>query len=344
MNYLRNTWYMAAWSEELAEGALFNRTLLGESILFYRKTDTSVAAISNRCPHRFAPLHMGTLQGDCVRCPYHGLTFHSAGKCSHNPHGDGRIPKAAQVKAYPVIEQHLAVWIWMGDTDKADTSLIPGYAFLSAAKPTARNLGYLHTLSDYQLLTDNIMDLSHVDFLHPDTLGGGALSRVGAKLSELDGNRLRILWEAFDEVAPPAFAPHLPDPQALADVWTDVVWSPPASMYLSTGVAPAGGSDELAVTSANLHVMTPESENTTHYFYANTRSFLQDDIEYNRMLNEMLVGIFAGEDKPIVEAQQRLMGSDDFWSLKPILLAGDAGAVRARRILAGMIEQEQQAD
>jgi hypothetical protein len=61
------------------------------------------------------------------------------------------------------------------------------------------------------------------------------------------------------------------------------------------------------------------------------------------MLNEMLVGVFAGEDKPIVEAQQRLMGANDFRSLKPTLLPGDAGAVRARRILAKMIVQEPRA-
>jgi phenylpropionate dioxygenase-like ring-hydroxylating dioxygenase large terminal subunit len=92
---------------------------------------------------------MGTLRGDSVQCPYHGLAFNSAGECIRNPHGDGAIPKAAKVKAYPVVEEHLAVWIWMGDADKAEPALIPDYNFLSAAKPTARNLGYLHTQSDY---------------------------------------------------------------------------------------------------------------------------------------------------------------------------------------------------
>ena len=339
MAFLRNAWYIAAWQDEIAAGALFNRTILNEPIVFYRKQDGSIAAIGNRCPHRFAPLHLGKLEGDCVQCPYHGLRFDSSGQCTHSPHGDGRVPKAAQVKSYPVVERHLAVWVWMGDPAAANPDRIPDYSFLSSAKPTARNTGYLHTRANYELLSDNIMDLSHVDFLHPATLGGGALSRSKPQVSEI-GNGVRILWEAKNETAPPAFAAHLPDPDAPADLWTDVVWSAPALMHLSTGVTPAGKPFEEGVSSSNLHMMTPETETATHYFYANTRSFLQDDGEFNQMLDRILTGVFATEDKPMVEGQQQLMGTADLWSLKPILLPGDAGAVRVRRMLERLIKEE----
>jgi vanillate O-demethylase monooxygenase subunit len=339
MAFLRNTWYIAAWQDEIAAGALFNRTILNEPIMFYRKQDGMVAAIGDRCPHRFAPLHMGKLEGDCVQCPYHGLRFYSSGQCAHNPHGDGTIPKAARVKAYPVAERHLAVWIWMGDPALANPDLIPDYAFLAAAKPTARNTGYLHTKANYELLCDNIMDLSHVDFLHPTTLGGGALSSTRPQVSEL-GKKVRILWEARNAIAPPGFAVHLPDPQAPADVWTDVIWSAPALMHLSTGVTPAGKSFDEGVSTSNLHMMTPETDTTTHYFYANTRSFVQDDAEFNNMVDRMLIGVFAGEDKPMVEGQQQMMGTADLWSLKPILLQVDAGAVRVRRTLERLIKEE----
>lgn len=339
MAFLRNTWYSAAWQDEIAAGALFDRTILKEPIVFYRKTDGALAAIGDRCPHRFAPLHLGKLEGDCVQCPYHGLRFDSSGQCAHNPHGDGAIPKAARVKAYPVIERHLAVWIWMGDPALADPDLIPDYAFLAAAKPTARNTGYMHTRANYELLCDNIMDLSHVDFLHPETLGGGALSRARPQVSE-KGNTVRILWEAKNEVAPPVFAAHLPDPQAAADLWTDVVWSAPALMHLSTGVTTAGMPLDGSVNTSNLHMMTPETDTTTHYFYANTRSFLPDDAAFNKVVDDMTVGIFSGEDKPLVEGQQQAMGESDLWSLKPILLAGDAGAVRVRRVLERLLNEE----
>jgi len=339
--YLRNTWYIAAWGKDVTGDEILGRTILEEPIVFFRRLDGEIVAIGDRCPHRYAPLHKGRLVDGSVQCPYHGLRFNEHGKCVHNPHGDGAIPKAAQVKSYPVCERHLAIWIWMGDAERADPDLIPDYSFLSNAKPTARNIGYMPTRANYELLSDNIMDLSHVDFLHPQTLGGGAISRSKAGVSEVGDGRIRILWEAKNEVAPPAFAMHLPDPEAPADLWTDVIWSAPALMHLSTGVVPAGQPFEQGLGSSNLHMMTPETETSTHYFFANTRDFLTDDGEFNTMLDKVISGVFATEDKPMVEDQQKLMGEADFWSLKPVLLAGDAGAVRVRRALQALIQTEQ---
>ena len=61
--YLRNAWYVAAWSDDLAEGQLLGRTVLKEPIVLFRKADGNVAALQDRCPHRFAPLHMGKVIG-----------------------------------------------------------------------------------------------------------------------------------------------------------------------------------------------------------------------------------------------------------------------------------------
>lgn len=338
MTFLRNTWYIAAWFDEILPNQLFNRTILNEPIVFYRKQDGSVAAISDRCPHRFAPLHKGTIKDDCVQCPYHGLRFGSDGNCSHNPHGDGSIPKAAKVKAYPVVERHMAVWIWMGNPELADAGKIPDYSFLAKVKPTARSIGYLHSKCDYQLLSDNIMDLSHVDFLHPTTLGGGALSRTQAQVSELPGKKVEIMWKSANDIAPPVTAPKIPA-GSLIDSMTQVIWSAPALMQLSTAWTLPGEAYEEGLTSSNLHLMTPETESSTHYFYANSRNF-NDSEEFNQVIKDVLVGIFAGEDKPMVEAQQKMMEGKDLWSLKPVLLPIDAGAVRARRILQRLIDEE----
>ena len=74
--YLRNAWYVAAWSDDLAEGKLLARTIMKEPIVLYRRADGSPAALHDRCPHRFAPLSMGKIvHGDAVQCPYHGLEF-----------------------------------------------------------------------------------------------------------------------------------------------------------------------------------------------------------------------------------------------------------------------------
>lgn len=340
MNFLKNTWYVAAWSDEIADGKLFNRKILNEPIVFFRKQNGQISAIGDRCPHRFASLHLGTLEDDCVSCPYHGLTFSSDGKCVHNPHGDGTIPRAAQVRSYVVEERYLAVWIWMGDSSLADATSIPDYSFLSEAKKTARTTGYLPTAANYELVTDNIMDLSHVDFLHSSTLGGGAISRTNAQVKQI-GDTINIRWEAKNEVTPPYFRQHLSDPDSPCDLWTEVTWTAPGLMFLSFGATPSGRPSEIGYLAKALHLMTPEDETNTHYFFANSRNVRTDDAEYNANNYRVLSRIFAEEDKPMVETQQKNMGTTDFWSLRPVLIAPDVGAVQVRRALARLIQAEQ---
>jgi vanillate O-demethylase monooxygenase subunit len=221
----------------------------------------------------------------------------------------------------------------MGDAALADPALIPDYSFLEAAPATGRNTGYLPTAANYQLLSDNIMALSHVDFLHPTTLGGGSLTRAQAEVSEL-GERVCLRWNVQQDTVPPAFAQHLPNPSAPADQWTA-----PGLMELSTGIGLPGH----PIGSRNLHLMTPETETTTHYFFANTRNFLVDNGDFNRQLDTAITHVFAFEDKPIVEAQQRTMGGTDLMALKPLLLTPDAGAMRVRRKLNALLKRQQAA-
>src|SRR5260370_11583536 len=128
--YLRNAWDVAGWSDNLADGQLLSRTILKEPIVLFRKSDGHIAALQDRCPHRFAPLHMGKIVGgDRVQCPYHGLEFDASGACVLNPHGTKNIPPRARVRSYPVTEKHKAIWIWMGeqppDLPKAPYSTVP---------------------------------------------------------------------------------------------------------------------------------------------------------------------------------------------------------------------------
>lgn len=336
MTFLRNTWYMAAWSHEIEEGTLLARTILNEPIVLFRQTDGSVAAVADRCPHRFAPLHAGTVSDGRVRCRYHGLEFDGKGACVHNPHGDGSVPRASKITAYPVHEQDLIVWVWMGKPEQADRSRIPDYSFLAAAPATCRNVGYMLAKANYQLMSDNIMDLSHVDYLHPDSLGGGSLSRSTAEVTE-EGDSVRICWTVTQDTVPPAFAHEMPDPTLPADQQTHVVWTAPGWMRLKVDIDVA---EPLGLYAEALHMMTPESETTTHYFYANVRGFRADDVEFTKIVDRVTVHAFTNEDKPMVEAQQRAMGGADLFALKPVLLPIDAGAIRARRKLAGMIAEE----
>ncbi|HEX4043799.1 MAG TPA: Rieske 2Fe-2S domain-containing protein, partial [Xanthobacteraceae bacterium] len=126
--FLRNAWYVAAWADELDGGRLLPRTIMNEPIVLFRKATGEVAAIEDRCAHRFAPLSMGKIVGgDRIQCPYHGLEFDGTGACVRNPHGTKNIPSRAKVRSYPAVEKHQAVWLWMGAAP-AEPGKIPDFS------------------------------------------------------------------------------------------------------------------------------------------------------------------------------------------------------------------------
>ena len=83
--YLRNCWYAATYANDVGDTP-FARQLLGEFVVLFRTSDGVAHALEDRCPHRFAPLSMGTVVEDQLQCPYHGLRFGTDGACSYNPH------------------------------------------------------------------------------------------------------------------------------------------------------------------------------------------------------------------------------------------------------------------
>jgi phenylpropionate dioxygenase-like ring-hydroxylating dioxygenase large terminal subunit len=332
--WLQNQWYQAAWSHELRTAPLLARTILSEEILLFRDANAKPCALKDRCPHRFAPLSAGTLQQGVVRCGYHGLGFNGQGQCVLNPHG--AIASALRVQSYPVVERHQALWIWMG-AKAADPSLLPSLEFIEETPETAKFFGYMDTAANYQLLTDNILDLSHADYLHPNSLGG-MMTGAKTKTREEDGEFI-LEWLSSDCVPPPAFLSMVPPPLR-ADIWTEVRWRAPAVMILGTGANAAGTPRDPTKEAWTLHNMTPATPTRSHYFFCSTRKFKVDDAQFNQILCGLITEAFRCEDKPMLEKQQRSMRVADFWSLKPVLLGIDSGAVKVRRHLAKLIEKE----
>jgi len=339
MDYLRSAWYVAAFADEIVPGRLLARTLLEQPIVLFRDGRGAVRALADTCPHRFAPLSMGRLHGDAVQCPYHGMRFDGAGRCVHNPHGEGAIPAAARVRRHAVEERHGFVWFWAGDAEHADAALIPDYGFTLRTPADASIRGYLPTRCDYRMLVDNILDLTHADFLHAGSLGNGSLTRSRSHLEDLGDRSCRMAWHASGDVALPAFDRHLARPGAPSDQWTEVTWTAPASMLLRVGATLQGEPPEAGVDTFNLHIATPEGPGTTHYWYWSTRNFAVDP-DVNAAIRGMIEHAFAHEDKPMLEAQHRNMRGREFWDLKPVLLPTDAGCVRVRRKLAALIRDE----
>lgn len=333
--YLHDTWYMAGWTEDLPAGAMLARRIAGQDIVLYRDGAGQPVALHDRCPHRFAPLSAGKLEGDALRCGYHGVAFGRSGECVDNPHG-AKV-SALCVRSFPAAERHTAIWLWLGDAALADASLIPDLSFIDAVPPLARIASYLPTAANYELLTDNILDLSHADYLHASSLGG-MMTSAETRCHE-DGGKVTVSWEAKDCDPPPAFAAQLPK-GARAHILIAVEWQAPAVMVLTVNVVEAGTPMRAEDTSYTLHLMTPEDEQNTHYFFCNTRPYRQEDAEFTAFLRKTLTYAFSQEDKPMLEAQQGRLGSADFEDLQPVLLGVDKAAALARRSLRTMIANE----
>jgi len=340
--YLTNVWYVAALSTEVDGEALFRRRLLDVPVLIYRKGDGTPVALHDRCPHRFVPLSMGRREGDDVVCAYHGLKFDCTGKCNHNPHGNQRIPDAARTRAFPVVERHGFLWIWMGN-EAADPAAIPDYSPLDEGHPNAVAYTYMHPNANYQLILDNVMDLSHIDHVHGEIITTrGKLSPLVPQLRETAGT-VAARWEWSQQPAMLIFNQFLPEPQGEARHFFDITWSAPANIQLSVGAIQGPGKLDLddCVGQYDLHTCTPETAGTTHYFFATRRNHIVEDGEYNRIKIEAMHGAFMSEDGPILDAVQAEMGGEEFFELGPVLMSNDIAPVKVRRHLAALIEEEQ---
>lgn len=336
---MKNAWYVAALSTEVGEDALFHRKLLDTSVLIYRKKDGTPVAMQDRCPHRFLPLHMGKRVGDEVACHYHGLRFGTDGKCTHNPHGNQRIPEAMKTRSFPLLERYGFIWIWMGD-QPADPAKLPDYSPLDEGHPNALAYTYMYLKVNFELIMDNVMDLSHIDHVHGEIISTrGKLSPIVPEMRETS-RTISARWEWVQQPAMMIFANFLPDPEGPARGYFDITWAPPANIQLSVGAVQGDKSFDEAISQYDLHTVTPESENTTHYWFATRRNHIVEDAEYNKLKIEGMHGAFESEDGPVLEAVHEEMGTNDFFSLHPVLISNDAAAVKVRKLLKHLIDEE----
>jgi vanillate O-demethylase monooxygenase subunit len=342
MAWLKNRWYAASWSTEISPRKPLVRTFLDEPVLLWRGDESHIHAIVDRCPHRLAPLSLGSVDGNNVRCGYHGIAFDgSTGQCVDNPHGP--MSAALHVRTYPTIEKHGIVWIWLGDPKAASPAIVPDLSFIDSQPVHAFSKGYTHAGADHRLLEDNILDLSHSDYLHPATLGGGSFTRARATVEER-GDSVFVRWEAKNEHAIPIWQSELPDPDMPVDMVTEVSWHPGGVMTLSTWTAPAAIQSDLEIITRNAHLVTPETPRSSHYFYCNSRNYRVDDEDYNSAISAGLDYAFRHEDKPMLEAQQLRVGDADLLDCSPALMRIDNASTRARRIYRRLVDAEQKAD
>jgi vanillate O-demethylase monooxygenase subunit len=335
--FLKNCWYVAAWPSELPDNGLLSRRLVNTPILLYRTSAGAPVALLDRCPHRLVPLSAGKRDGDLVRCGYHGMTFSPDGKCVHIP-GQSEVPAAASATTVPVIEQHGLIWIWPGDAAKADPDLVPDLPWMTLPNWTA-STGYTHVAGDYRLLSDNLLDLSHENYIHQATIANEEEETIAdfpVRVS-MDGKVIRAHRD-MPNIAPPPFFKILTGSEERIDRWQTAIWTAPSINMTDVGARPAGDANATPMVSRVLHLLTPETERSTHYFWAHNRNFRQDD--ENLTANVILAHQRTfDEDKEMIELQQKEL-DETGQSVPKFALRVDDAPLRARRVLSSLIRQE----
>jgi phenylpropionate dioxygenase-like ring-hydroxylating dioxygenase large terminal subunit len=336
--FVRNAWYVAAWDHELGREML-RRVLLNEPVVLFRREDGHPVALEDRCCHRQAPLSMGKLKGDVVECPYHGLQFDTSGKCVRVPSQD-RVPPSARVKAYPVVERHHWIWIWMGEPAKADPALIEDFHWLD--DPAWRFGGSsMHVKANYLLLIENLLDTTHLVFLHPTTLGTDDFARSEFQVTR-EGDRITVTRWLMDRPPAPFHKRMGGFPDGMnVDRWQIARYAPPAFVKLDVGSAPAGtgarqGDRSRGMNMMNLNAITPETERTTHYFWAQAYNFRLEERWISDLVRQQVSRAF-NEDLVMIEAQQRNM---DLGPGPVVNLGQDKAWLAMRQIVARLATEE----
>lgn len=329
-NFLQNAWYVAGFSSEIRAGEMRPIRILDSPLLLLRRGDGSLAALVDRCPHRFAPLSLGRFDGVQVTCGYHGLGFDGNGACSHNPHG----PTAGlKVQIWPVREYDGLIWVWPGEESAAEGVSPPRFSMLDEAAAHV-NHGYIHGRADYRLMIDNILDLSHIEFLHP-ALGTPEVRKAKVEVTS-EGDVITVSRAMKGETLSEGLAHVYGAAGQRVDRTLTVAFNAPSNLVLTVKIEREQG----RTGSQSLHLFTPETATSTHYFYTSSMWRHDATLEQFDAFAGALARVFLNEDKPMIDAQQERIGSREIAELRPALLKIDKGAVLARRKLEQMIARE----
>ncbi|MFJ6377945.1 aromatic ring-hydroxylating dioxygenase subunit alpha [Pseudarthrobacter oxydans] len=338
-----NAWYVVAWDHEVTRRPM-SRRVAGRPLALYRREDGKAVALADACWHRLAPLSMGKTVGkDGIQCPYHGIVYNSAGRCISMPAQETLNPSAT-VPSFPVIERHRFVWVWLGDSAKANPDLVPDMHW--ADDPAwAGDGGTIHAPCNYQLVLDNLMDLTHEEFVHEGSIGNDALSQAGFDVTHGENTVTLTRWMT-DIEAPPVWAAYLrerfPDYVGRVDRWQIITFQSPSTICLDVGVAKAGtgapqGDRSQGVNGYVLNTVSPETAKSCHYFWAFMRNFETGSQRLTTQTREGVAKIFA-QDEEMLRAQQEAIDANPDYEFYNLNI--DAGGMWVRRLIERQLAAE----
>ena len=336
--FARNQWYVAAYSHEVGREELLGRTILGEPLVFYRtEEDGTPVALADRCVHRRFPLHEkpSRLDGDKLVCGYHGFTYDTTGTCVYVP-GQKRVPRTARVASYPVVELDSLVWVWIGDPALADAQTIPRARHLDAPGwVTVRGMEPID--ADYGLLVDNLLDLSHETYLHGGYIGTPEVAETPITTEVDEGAGIVRVSRHMDDAACPPFYAKSTGISGRITRWQDIEYTPPCLYKLHSRIAPVGsvpnpdGSDPDAFHVEVVYAITPETEHSTHDFWAVARDFALDDEGVSAFLAENNRTVVL-QDVEALDVLEKVISTEPD-GYQELSINIDTGGLAARRML-----------
>jgi vanillate O-demethylase monooxygenase subunit len=336
--FLRNAWYVAARDEEVTR-VQHAATILGERVVLYRMIDGNPVALEDACPHRKVPLSLGRIVGDAIECGYHGLVFDCSGRCTRVP-GQDKIPPGARVRSYPVVSRHGLVWIWMGEPARANASDIFPVDHADDPAWGSDSGGVMTVACNYLYITDNLLDPSHVAWVHRSSFGNSDCEDEPIKAEISAEGVIAARWMHDVEVAP-FYAPHVAF-KGRCDRLQHYEVRFPSHAIIRSVLAPAGTGgagepvhpDALLMDSYNF--LTPIDAVRTRYYWFQMRNFSPRDGALTKALDDGVHRVFS-EDRLLLEAEQQ---GFEHQATPKIDLAADRAQLLFRRRLARMIAEE----
>jgi vanillate O-demethylase monooxygenase subunit len=346
--FVRNCWYVAGWDYELTADKPISRTVINEPIVLYRTADGAVVGMEDRCCHRGAPLSLGRLEGDDLRCMYHGLKFNRSGRCIEIP-GQDQIPATACVKTYPVVQRHSWIWVWMGDAAAADPALIPPAVGFDDPDWILGS-GQMDYEANYLLINDNLTDFSHLSYVHANSFGATEIwARTRPNITRLERG-IRVQRWISGGVSEGVTRADRRAPDGMAtEHWQSYDYLAPGVLLMQSATYPRGAQETfgggepdpsvIAPVSRNFtsQAVTPLTDRTSRYFFSWGPHASEGTKETAEAMMKVANMAFT-EDRIMIEAQQRTL--DTTPPRKDILTSADVGPMQMRSVLERLIRAE----
>jgi vanillate O-demethylase monooxygenase subunit len=339
--YVRNAWYVAAWSDELAAGTPFPAAILDEPIVIYRAESGRLVALEDRCVHRLAPLSLGRCEGERLRCMYHGLLYDPDGTVTEIP-GQDLVPKQARVRSFPVADCHTWIWVWMGDPALADEALIPPAVGLDHPDYILGH-GHLDYEAEARLINDNLLDFSHLTYVHANSFGEAP--QFADSLPKLEPLERGVRYSRW---MPNSYGQSSRKSDVPLDSYMTYDFLVPGVLLMWSGNYELGTAEKLGFGVPRIEdalrgvtftsqAVTPVGPKSSRYYFSWGPHRNHGDEALREVLMTM-AGQAFGEDKVMIEAQQKVIDRTPDPRIMPT--AHDKGVTLFNRLVERMAKQD----